>query len=254
MKNFFAFLFLMLLLGGCTTTTTYTPSANQNSKQDSARESRPDDYPIPIYTENMTAPRPCNVIGKVKIDATRFTEFGGSLNSEMKKVLAKAHKVGADAVQIQSVKKPDYANTNYRLTANLLAYADDWEKISFTSAEFANYLKTHQAALDPIEGVWDARGMVPHHIGIVRDSSKPGREFVGFILGSENPAWSRGCKKMDIARGLQPNSYKLTYYLENFGKRETTIILNQNFSFTLAITKSDSENNNADYVTYYKNW
>ncbi len=90
---------------------------------------------------------------------------------------------------------------------------------------------------------------MPHRIGIMRDNSKPGRDFVGFILNSPDPTWHEGYKKIDIQRGVQPGSYVMDYYLEDFNGKEITVILGQSRTFTLNMPTSDEE---ADFITYTK--
>jgi hypothetical protein len=233
----------IVLLAGCSTIATYKSNT-------AAGPVKPVGYPIPVYTEDMTVPRPYEVIGTISIRDTRLTMFGGSAENEMKKVMQTAHEKGADAVQMKSVEKPDFSDTNYRLAADLLRYTDAWETVAISPQEFAVYLKTNQRNLDPVEGVWDAYGPVPHRIGIMRDTSKPGRDFVAFILGTGNLSWHNGYKKIDIQRGPQPGTYRLSYYLDNFSKRETTVILNQRTTFSLAIPTSDEE---TDVFVYSKN-
>jgi hypothetical protein len=54
----------------------------------------------------------------------------------------------------------------------------------------------------------------------MKNSSKPGRDFVAFILNTKNPSWRRGDKKMDIASGERPGVYRGDYYLDDYqGKR-----------------------------------
>ncbi len=206
------FLVSALLLTGCSTVTTYKPKA-------AAGPAKPADYPVLVYAEDETVSRPCEVIGTISIHAAGFTMFGGSVESEMKKVMQTAREKGADGVQMKTMEQPDFANANFRLVADLLRYTDAWETIPITKEQFAAYLKANQRSLDPIEGVWNTFGRVPHRIGIMRDTSKPGRDFVGFILGTENPTWHDGYKKIDIQRGPQPGTYILDYYLDNFSKR-----------------------------------
>jgi hypothetical protein len=227
------FLFLTLLLAGCTTV-----SYKANLP---AGPAKPAGYPIPVYTENMTVPRPCKAIGIASIGGGQFTMFGGSVESEMAKVMQTAWEKGADAVQITSVEEPGVLHSSYRLTANLLRYTDTWETVPVTAAQFAAYLKTNRQHLDPIEGVWEGFDVAPIRVGIMRNNSKPGRDFVGFILNSENPAWHEGYKKIDIRRGPQPGSYIFDYYLDNFSERETTVILGQNTAFSLMIPTSGEE-------------
>jgi hypothetical protein len=168
----------------------------------------------------------------------------------MEKVMKTAHEKGADVVQMKSVEKPGFSDANYRLVADLLRYRDAWEVVATRDQEFANYLKTNQRSLDPIEGVWNGYGQIPHRIGIMRDSSKPGRDFIGFILNTENPTWHKGYKKIDIKCGIEPGTYILDYCLDNFSKRGTTVILGKNMTFTLTIPTSEEE---ADVITYSKN-
>lgn len=231
-----------LFLTGCSTVVTYKSSLPVGP-------AKPVGYPIPVYTEQMTVPRPCNVIGTVCIGGGAFTMFGGSLESEMKKVMQNAWEKGADALQITSVEHPGFSRSSFRLTANLLRYADIWEQVPVSAAQFAAYLKTNSQHLDLIEGVWNGYDEVPLRIGIMRNTSKPGRHFVGFILNSGNPVWREGYKKIDIRRGPQPGSYIFDYYLDNFSKRETTVILGQSATFSLMIPTSAVV---PDFITYSK--
>jgi hypothetical protein len=233
----------IMLLAGCSTVTTYEPKA-------AAGPAKPPGYPVLVYTEDMTVPRPCEVIGTVSIHDTHLTMFGGSVESEMLKVMQTAREKGADAVQMKSVDKPDFSNANYRLTADLLRYTDTWETVAIPEQEFANYLDKNRRNLDPIEGVWNGSGQIPHRIGIMRNTSKPGRDFIGFIFNTDNPTWRKGWKKIDIQRGTQPGTYLFDYYLDNFSKRETTVILGQRMTFTLTIPATEEE---ADVITYSKN-
>ncbi len=236
-------LLLILLLTGCSTVTTYKSNM-------AAGPAKPLGYPVLVYTEDMTVPRPCEVIGTVSIGDSYFTMIGGSVESEMAKVMRTAREKGADAVQMKSVEKPGFSDANYHLVADLLRYTDIWETIAIPEQEFANYLDTNRRNLDPIEGVWNGNGQIPHRIGIMRDNSKPGRDFIGVILNTENPTWHKGYKKIDIHRGPQPGTYLFDYYLDDFSKRETTIILGAGMTFTLAIPTSDEK---TDLITYSKN-
>jgi len=231
------------LLTGCSTVTTY-------KARTTAGPAKPPGYPILVYTEDMTIPRPYEVIGTVSISGGHFTMWGGSADSEMLKVMRAAHEHGADAIQMKNIEQPDFAHANFRLVADLLRYTDTWETIAVSEQAFAEYCRTNYWRLDPIEGVWNADQPVLHRIGIMRDNSKPGRDFVGFILNTENPSWHAGYKKIDIKRGPQAGSYVLDYYLDDFSKRETTMILDRRTTFTLAIPMSDEK---TEVISYNKN-
>ena len=237
------FLFSLLLLTGCSTTVTYQPNL-------AAGPAKPAGYPVPVYWKNMTIPRPCVVIGSMSVGGGQFTMFGGSVESEMKKLMQTAWQKGADVVQITSAEEPGFSRSSARLTANLLRYRDPWERIPVSAAEFAAYLQTNQQRLDPIEGVWDGYEAGPIRIGIMRNTSQPGRDFVGFILNSGNPVWREGYKKIDIQSGLQPGSYIFSYYLNNFSRRETTVVLGQKTTFSLMVPTTEEK---PDFITFSKN-
>jgi hypothetical protein len=220
---------LFLLLAGCTTKSYKASMA--------AGPARPADYPIPVYNEDETIPRPCKLIGQLSINATGLTVVGGSVEKEMKTVMHTAHEKGADVVQIVSVAKPDFNNPNYRLKASLLRYADDWETVAITEKDFLTYLQQHQPTLDAIEGIWFDGSA--EQIGIMRDNSRPGREFVAFTLNSARPNWRRGYKKMDITRAKRPGAYNVTYYTDDFSAVETSLSLADKHAFNFIVRNDD---------------
>jgi len=233
-------LLLLSLPTGCSTYETYKPEV-------AAGPAKPPGYPILIFPEDELPPRPCEVIGTVSIHDTKLTFFGGSADNEMKKMIETAREKGADAVQIKSIKKPDFMDSNYRIEADLLSYRDVWEKVVVSEGEFIDYLKKNQHQLDPIEGVWDGYGPVLHRIGIMRNTSKPGREFIGFVFETQNPTWQKGYKKIDIQHGSKPGTYNFDYYLEDFSRRSTTVFLGGNTMFRLAFPVSEER---TDIITY----
>jgi hypothetical protein len=232
----------MALLTGCSTVVSYQSHLP-------AGPAKPAGYPIPVYTEKMTVPRPCDVIGTVTVAEGPLTMRGGSIEEETRKIITTAWAKGADVIQIRSIETPGFTRADFRMVADLARYSDAWETFPLSGRDFEGYLGAHQQTLDPIEGVWDGAGTNPNRIGIIRDRFKPGRDFVGFILNTGNPAWHDGYKKMDIKRGVQPGSYVLDYYLEDFTKVEATVILGRNRVFTLSMPTSDED---ADFITYSK--
>jgi len=231
---------LALIFAGCASVK-YKPNT-------SARPAKPMAYPIPVYMAEMTVPRPCEVIGIVSINPGGLSMFGGSMETEMTKVMEKAHEKGADAVKFTSIEKPDFTNPNYRMTAELLCYTDVWETIPVSRKELQAYLDTNQPNLDPIEGIWYAGGLGAHEVGIMKDHSTPGRDFVGFILNSKNPVWPTGAKKMDIRRGPKPGSYMLNYYFNDFDHAQISLILGGKRKFTFDYQKGPDDT----FVTYVK--
>jgi hypothetical protein len=222
MKKFILLVVMSSLLAGCTTTS-YKPGPT------AAGTPTAGDYPLPLYTEDMDVPRPCNLIGTIAIGHTSLTMIGGSIDKEMEKVMRTAHEKGADVVKIVAIQKPGFDTPNFAVSAELLRYADDWEKVNLTENDFLAYLQQHQKNLDPIEGVWS--GGWPNRIGIIRDSSRPGRNFIAFVLGTDSATWQPGYKKMDLARAAEPGTYRLRYYRDDFAWSDTAVSLSQNRVF-----------------------
>ncbi|HTQ51844.1 MAG TPA: hypothetical protein VMJ12_14125 [Candidatus Acidoferrales bacterium] len=229
-----------VLLSGCSTVVTYQPNLPPGPE-------RKPGYPIPVYTQDKTVPRPCELIGTVSISGGYFTMRGGSAEEETERIIKIAWKKGADVARVKLVQDPGFTSASYSMEAQLLRYADTWETIPISMQSFTNYLDSHQKKLDPIEGIWEATGTNPHRIGIIRDRFQPGRDFVGFIINTTDPTWHKGYKKIDIQRGPQPGGYILDYYLEDFSKAETTVLLGQSSRFRLNMPTTDED---ADIITY----
>jgi len=240
-KNLALILFSASLLAGCGTVVTY----KQNIP---AGPATPLGYPIPVYTEDQSIPRPSEVIGTVFVGTTALTVVGGSVDDVMIKVMQTAREKGADTVQVTSIDKPDYTNPKYRVAADLLRYTDRWETIAISENEFLAYLQRNKKSLDPIEGVWFADSQYENRIGIMRNASKRGRDFIGFVLNGEPPSWRRGYKKIDIARGKQRGIYNFNFYLDDFSQIGTTVVLANPTEFILLVGTSDG----SKMVTYSK--
>lgn len=234
---------LPLLAAGCSTTVKYTPNPAVV-----AGPPKPAGYPMPVYTRDMKIPRPTQVIGTISIGGSELTVFGRSAQNEMRTIMQKAYDKGADVVRMTVMDEPGFSNPSYHMAAELLRYADTWENIAITEAQFQAYLHANPAAVDPIEGVWVRRGFPGNRLGIIRNTSMPGRDFVAFVLGTTCPSWRRGYKKMDIARGPQPGAYDLVYYLDDFTPQRTSILLKGQRTFTLDLQVEDE----GRLVTYDK--
>jgi hypothetical protein len=246
--RFFCFQILFLcsffFLTGCGTVTSYKSNLPSGPPKSA-------DYPIPVFMQEQdTVPRPCTIIGTISYHDTILTYGSEPIEKVLLKILRVAREKGADAVEITSLINPEMKSPNYRVAANVLRYSDIWETIPISQNDFRAYLKKNARTLDPIEGIWSETGEIPEQIGIMKSNSKRGRDFVGFILNSPNPAWPLDAKKLDIRRGADRGSYILTYYLADFEPRSTTIILGKKPTFTLAVQRTDDE---GDLIVFTKN-
>ena len=242
MKNPALFLALILMLSGCATAVKYEPRSD-------ARPAKPKGYPTFVYMEDTKIPRPARVIGTIKVGSSGSLMVGASPEKVMATVMENAWKRGADVVRVTAMLTPDFMNSNYRMTADLLCYTDAWETIAMPEHEFLAYLKQNERTLDPIEGVWTEQGQNQYLIGIMKNTSKSGRDFVAFVLHTRFPPWQKGYKKIDIARGTQRNTYVFDYYLDDFNRQETTVILGGARGFTLAVQTEGG----SGLITFSKN-
>jgi len=221
---------LLLLLTGCGTTSTFKQSSPDGPP-------RPAGYPIPLYDQNTRIPRPVELIGELSIGDTQLTMKGGSQQGVLKTLMATARAKGADAVQIVSMKRPDFQSAHYRVVANLYRYTDTWETVPVSGQEFLAYLQQHQHTLDPIEGIWSDGSA--DRICIMKNNSKPGRDFVAFTLNPVLPSWKLGYKKMDIARETRPGGYSIRYHRDDFGLSKTSVLLEKNRAFNFLLHTAD---------------
>jgi len=239
MKHFALLVFAVVLLAGCTTTSKYVSKSP-------AGNPKPEDYPIYIYTENVSVPRPFDIIGTMHIGDTPFTVIGGSLESVMNKLMNNARKKGADAVQLTNLEEPSFWTPNHRADANLLRFTDTWESISLPEPELANYFKTNAQTLDPIEGLWRATGAVESRVAILKSNSRPGRDFIIAILKSKNPSWKPGDKKAEVRHDIRRGVYRGTFYHDDY--QETKFVLSLRLPAADQFTALADENSPVIFV------
>lgn len=73
---------------------------------------------------------------------------------------------------------------------------------------------------DEIVGIWESS---PYKIGIVLDTINPKRKYVGFIIESGAPGWTKGDVKLEIFE--QDNKLSSNYYMRDHSmeKRDVTL-------------------------------
>jgi len=218
MKNSALILIPLLLLAGCTTTVKY------ESKTE-AGPAKGEDYPIYVYSETMKIPRPHEVMGTIRVSDTPLTVMGGSLEGVLEKLRKNARQRGADALQLTDVEQPGFTSPNYRIEAKLIRFTNVWESVSMTEEELAAYFHTPNSSLDPIEGVWTGNDAAQSRIVIMKNSTRPGRDFIAVILANRNPTWRKGDKKLDIVRGERPGIYRGSFYLDDYQEKRVAITM-----------------------------
>jgi len=223
-----------VLLLGCTTTTRYESKAPDGP-------AKPADYPIYVYEESAVVPRPYEVIGIMHIGDTPFTMMGGSLHSVVNKLLLNAREKGADAVQLLSVRSPEFTTAHFRADANFIRFTNVWESLPFTAEEVRGYLRTNATTLDPIEGIWHASDRVRSRVAIVKNNSKPGREFIAVILDTRNRSWQRGDKKADLRRGERPGVYRGSYYRDDYTEERVAVTMRLPATNRFTVTIDEKE-------------
>lgn len=217
MRNPVAILLPALLFAGCTTVK-YEPKAT-------AGPAKPANYPVYVYAETTKIPRPHEVVGSMRVGDTPITMFGGTIEGVLETLRKHAREKGADALQLTSVQAPGFTSANYRANANFLRFTDVWESVAVSEEGLKAYFQTNAATLDPIEGVWTGNDPARSRIAIMRNSTKPGREFVAVVLGTMNPSWHPGDKKLDILRGERPGVYRGSFFLDDYQEKKVAITL-----------------------------
>lgn len=241
MKNLALYLLSVLLFAGCSTVTTY------DSKTD-AGPAKPSDYPIYVYTEKVEIPRPSEVIGNMHVGDTPFTMKGGSLNAVLDTLRENARKKGADALKITSIETPGFSSGNFKVDAKFLRFTDSWESVGLSKEQVLAYFKNNEKTLDPIEGIWFENFPVQSRIAIMKNTSKAGRDFIAFIIGTRNPSWRIGDKKMDITRGERSGVYRIDYYLDDYEKKGAVLTLSGTPADKLIVHMPDD----AGFIQYTK--
>jgi hypothetical protein len=165
--------------------------------------------------------------------------MGGSLEGVLEKLRQNAREKGADAVQLKSVKSPGFTSANYGAEADFLRFTDTWESVALPEAELLAYFRTNRQTLDPIEGVWFGNDAVRSRVAIVKNSSKPGRDFIAFILNTRNPTWQRGDRKIDIVRGERSGVYRGDYYFDDYRGKKVAFTLQGPPANRFVIQKTD---------------
>jgi hypothetical protein len=133
-----------------------------------------------------------------------------------------ARKKGADALQVTSIKKPNFLRPNHGADANFLRFTDTWESIPLSEAELKDYFKANAQKLDPIEGVWRA-DRAQTRVAILKNSSRPEREFIAVLLETKNATWKAGDKRADIRRGERAGVYRGSYYRDDYLEKKVVV-------------------------------
>jgi len=59
----------------------------------------------------------------------------------------------------------------------------------------------------------------------MKNSTRPGRDFIAVILANRNPTWRKGDKKLDIVRGERPGIYRGSFYLDDYQEKRVAITM-----------------------------
>ena len=229
-KQLFSLVGLAGLLVGCGTVSNYSALIEDGTP-------KPADHPIYVYPVELRVPRPAEVVGEMDVGESLFTVYGGSLEDELKTLQKKARQVGADAVKLTSVEEPDFMHSKHRVEAKLIRFTEKWENFPMTEANLKLYLQADRD-FDPLEGIWVTQDTSTNRVGIVKDTKKPGRTLIAFILNSTNPTWQPGDKKMDLANDNRPGVYRGSYYLDDYRQHSVAFRMRADSTNTFMIQLS----------------
>lgn len=127
----------------------------------------------------------------------------------------------------------------------------DWEKINLTEPELKKKIGLI-SDLNPIEGIWSSIEDKQYRIGIIRDDSRTNRDYVAFILESDNPLWEEKQVKIEFSSTAYKSVFSTTYYLSDHSKQGTTAFIND--KGILEIKLKNPEDNSELNATFIKNY
>jgi S1-C subfamily serine protease len=97
----------------------------------------------------------------------------------------------------------------------------DWEKVSITEEEAREYFDNN-IELDPIEGFWHSNQINNRYkIAIIKDDNTRSRDYLGFIIESDNSFWTVGQVKLELNKTAHSGVYSINYYMGDHSKVTT---------------------------------
>jgi serine protease Do len=126
----------------------------------------------------------------------------------------------------------------------------NWEKINLTESELKDKLNSY-LELNSIEGIWSSIEDNQYQIGIIRDDN-PKRDFVAFILATDNPLWEEKQVKIEFKSTEYKSVFSTTYFMADHSKQGTTSFIND--KGILEIKLKNPEDNSELNATFIKNY
>lgn len=99
------------------------------------------------------------------------------------------------------------------------------EKTSWNEHDFNSYLQRNKEKLDKIEGYWTYAAK-SYKIGIVKDTAAGKNEFIGFIVNTTNPNWSKQQVKVRIKK-IGDNYQTMYFRGGDHSKRVPLLLINK---------------------------
>jgi len=127
----------------------------------------------------------------------------------------------------------------------------DWEKIDITESELKTKLDSY-SDLKPIEGIWSSIEDNQYRIGIIRDDNNAKRDYVAFILESDNPLWEVNQVKIEFNSTAYKSVFSTAYFMSDHSKQGTTSFIND--KGILEIKLKNPEDNSELNATFIKNY
>ncbi|MCJ7651377.1 MAG: serine protease [Candidatus Lokiarchaeota archaeon] len=128
----------------------------------------------------------------------------------------------------------------------------NWEKINLTEYELKNKLSSYSSDKNPLEGIWSSIEDNQYRIGIIRDDDNTKRDFVAFILETDNPLWEEKQVKIEFNSTSYKSVFSTTYFMSDHSKQGTTAFIND--KGILEIKLKNPEDNSELNATFIKNY
>ncbi|TAL62637.1 MAG: serine protease [Bacteroidetes bacterium] len=129
---------------------------------------------------------------------------------------------------------------------------NDWEKIGLTESELKIKLSSYSSDLNPIEGIWSSIEDNQYRLGIIRETNNSKRDFVAFILETDNPLWEVKQVKIEFKSTAYKSVFSTTYFMSDHSKQGTTSFIND--KGILEIKLKNPEDNSELNTAFIKNY
>ena len=186
--------------------------------------------PIEVFGLNDYVPTNTVNLGTIRIGDSGFS-VGCGYEAVIQKIINACRKIGGNAIQLVSVKEPDWSSTCYRMTAYALRIEKQLinksiEKTGYTEAKLKE--EWNNKGTDAIEGIYEKFGdgqSAKYTLAIrKKNNSEYDAIYLSGALTQYRNNWLEGDLKAKIMKTATPNFYRVEWYMADKSKNTNMYI------------------------------